>query len=168
MFPFSSFFIHYYGSDIMIINKIDNNYIIKLLNTKINIYDPNELEEITKKIIIKISKSYKLNNCINLEFYLNDKYGTIIKLKDYKSPFIVNNDKTVKITIHTEAPFLYQIDYFDINKNNIPKKNIYYYKNKFYLEINNNIENKDYLKLIELSEVIYQDTEGIINKGIKI
>jgi len=152
----------------MILNKIDNIYIIKLLNIKINIYDPNELEDITKKIITKIKKNYKLNNCIHLEFYLNDHYGTIIKLKDYKSPFTINSDKTVKITIHTETPFLYQIDYFDIDKNKLTKEKIYYYKNKFYLQLNNNINTKDYYKLLELSEVIYEDTLDIIDKAIKI
>lgn len=152
----------------MIINKIDNYYIIKLLNTKISIYDPSKLEEIAKTIIKKIDKNYKLNNYIQLEFYLNDNYGTIIKLKDYKSPLLISDDKTVKITIHTETPFLYQIDYFDIEKNKIPKEKLYYYKNKFYLKINDNINKKKYLKLLELSEVIYENTEAIIDKGIKI
>lgn len=152
----------------MIINKIDNYYIIKLPNMKVNIYDPDTLEEITKKIILKITQNYKLNNCIHLEFYLNDNYGTIIKLKDYRSPFIINSDKTVKITINTQYPFLYQIDYFDIDKNKIPKENIYYYKNKFYLEPNTNIDKVDYLRLLELSELIYEDTYDIIDKGIKI
>ena len=152
----------------MIINKIDNYYIIKLPSIKINIYDPKILEDLTKKIILRINKHYKLNNCIHLEFYLNDNYGTIIKLKDYKSPFVINNDKTVKITIHTDSTFLYQIDYFDIKKSNINKDNIYYYKNKFYLEINNSINKNDYIKLLELSEVIYEETLDIIDKGIKI
>ena len=152
----------------MIINKIDNSYIIKLLDNKINVYDTNKLEEITTKIIKKINYNYKLNNYIHLEFYLNDNYGTIIKLKDYNKAFIISDDKTVKITIHTESPFLYQIDYFDIDKNKLIKQNIYYYKNKFYLEINSNINKKDYLNLLELSEVIYEDTFDIIDKGIKI
>lgn len=152
----------------MIINKTDENYIIKLLNKKIDIYKPKELEEITKKIIKKINKNYRLNNCIQLEFYLNNNYGTIIKLKDYKSTFKLNNDKTVKIKIYTECPFLYQIDYFDIEKNKIPQKNIYYYKNKFYLEINENINIKDYYKLLEFSKIIYDDSFDILDKAIKI
>lgn len=152
----------------MIINKIDNYYIIKLPSVKIDIYNPDNLEEITKKIILKISKHYKLNNCIHLEFYLNNNYGTIIKLKDYRSPFIITNDKTVKITIHTDTPFLYQIDYFDLDKECINKENIYYYKNKFYIEIKEDINKKDYLKLLELSEIIYEETLDIIDKGIKI
>ena len=152
----------------MIINKIDNYYIIKLPNIKIDIYDPDTLEDITKKIILKISKTYNLKNYIHLDFYLNDNYGSIIKLKDYKSSLIISNDKTVKITIHTETPFLYQIDYFDINKNKLKNKNIYYYKNKFYLELKEDIDKGEYLKLLELSEVIYDESYDILDKGIKI
>lgn len=152
----------------MIINKIDNYYIIKLPSIKIDIYNPDSLEDITKRIILKISKTNKLNNCIHLEFYLNNQYGTIIKLKDYKSPFIITNDKTVKITIHTDTPFLYQIDYFDIKKNKLKNKNIYYYKNKFYLELKEDINLKDYLNLLESSEIIYEETTDIIDKAIKI
>ena len=51
---------------------------------------------------------------------------------------------------------------------NLPKEKIYYYKNKFYIQINNNITKKDYYKLLELSEVIYNDTQLILDKGIKI
>ena len=152
----------------MIINKIDNNYIIKLPSIKIDIYNPESLEEITKKIITKINKNYKLNNNIHLDFYLNNQYGTIIKLTDYKSHLTINNNKTVKINIHTNTPFLYQIDYFDIKKNKLKNENIYYYKNKFYLELKENIEYKDYLKLIELSNIIYEETYDIIDKAIKI
>ena len=152
----------------MITNKIDNYYIIKLPNSKIDIYNQDELEELTKRIILKINKNYKLNNSINLEFYINNNYGIIVKLKDYKSPFIIKNDKTVKITIHTDSIFLYQIDYIDIKKINIKNKNTYYYKNKFYIEVDKDINTNDYIKLLELSEVVFEETIDIIDKGIKI
>lgn len=152
----------------MIINKINNYYIIKLPNSKMNIYDQSKIEELTKKIIIKINKNYKLNNYIDLEFYINNHYGIIIKLTDYKSPFIIKNDKTVKITIHTDSIFLYQVDYIDIKKRNIKNKNAYYYKNKIYIEVNKEIDTNDYIKLLELSEIIFEDTLDIIDKGIKI
>lgn len=152
----------------MIINKIDNYYIIKLPNIKIDIYNQDKLEELTKKIIQKVTKNYKLNNSIHLEFYINNHYGIIIRLKDYKSPLIIRNDKTVKITIHTDSIFLYQIDYIDIKKLKIKIKNTYYYKNKFYIEVNKDINTYDYIKLLELSEIIYEETLDIIDKGIKI
>lgn len=147
----------------MVINKIDNIYIIKLIGNKLNTYDPNILEQITTKIIKKINN---LKNNIHLEFYSDERYGTIIKLTDYKSKYTIIKEKTVKITIHTESPFLYQIDYFNINNNY--KKNIYYYNNKFYIEINNNITDKEYLKLLEEAEVIYEESLDIIDKAIKI
>jgi len=150
----------------MIINKIDNHYIIKLLGENIDIYDTKKLEEITKKIITKISKKQKLENYIHLEFYLNKNYGTIIKLSHHNSPIVNKKEKTVKITINTDTKFLYQIDYFNINKQ--IKKKIYYYKRKFYLEIKNEITIKDYLNLLETAKVIYEDTDIILDKGIKI
>lgn len=150
----------------MIINKIDNCYIIKLLNKQIDIYNPIELETITTNLIKKINILNNLKNNIHLTFYIDTNYGTIIKLQDYQSAFTLNNDKTVKITIHNNTPFLYELDYFNAKK--FLKQKIYYYQNKFYLKINTNLNTKDYYKLLELSEVIYEDTLDIIDKAIKI
>lgn len=152
----------------MIINKIDNIYIVKILNTNINLYSKEELEQIAKQIIFKINKNYKFQNTIHLEFYQNKNYGTIIKITDYNTSFIDNKEKTVKITIHTETHFLYKLDYFSIKHKNTIKHNIYYYKKNFYLEIENDIPLKDYLNILESSEVIYEDTDLIIDKAIKI
>ncbi|MBQ8193150.1 MAG: hypothetical protein IJZ46_03665 [Bacilli bacterium] len=154
----------------MIINKIENNnsYLIKLLGVVIDIYDRDYLEEITKNIITKINKKNKLRNLIILEFYIDKKYGTIIILKDYNKLIDVNNEKEVKITVHTDTPFLYKIDYFDIKKNNFDNLNIYYYKRNFYLEIKNDIPLPEYLEILENSEIIYEDSYSIINNGIKI
>ena len=140
----------------MIINKIDNNnYIIKIINTTLDIYKPNILEEITTKII-------KL-----LEFYKIKEYGIIILLKSIKT-LQTNNETEVKITIHTDYPALYKIDYNLIKENNLSKNNIYYYKDNFYLEIKNTISKKDYLYLLELSEITYKNTLNILNYGLKI
>lgn len=154
----------------MIITKTEDasGYQIKLLGETINIYDRNALEEVTKKIITKINKKNKLKKLINLEFYLDKRYGTIITLKDYNKLIPINDETEVKITIHTNVPFLYKIDYFAIKNNNLNNKNIYYYQDNFYLEIKNNINKKEYLNILENSEIIYKETYHIINKGIKI
>ena len=151
----------------MIINKIDTFYTVKLIGKRLDIYDTNELEKITKKIIAKITKNNKLQNYIHLEIFLNKHYGTIIKVSHYNSPFISKKEKTVKITINTECIFLYKIDYFNII-NKLPKNKIYYYKDKFYLQLDNQISTKDYLNILELSEVIYENTNHILDKAIKI
>lgn len=152
----------------MIISKIEdkNNYLIKIINKKIDIYNPKDLEEITREILKKITKKNKLKKLVILEIYPNNMYGTIVILKDYHKLIMLNNEIEVKISIHTDTPFLYKIDYFNINKLNIG--NIYYYKNNFYLEIKENINQEEYLDILENSEVVYEDTEEIISRGIKI
>lgn len=154
----------------MIINQINNtnNYIIKIIKNNIDIYNHNVLEEITNKIINKIKKQNKLEKLIILEFYPIKKYGTLIILKNIKTILKTENEIEVKIIIHTDYPILYKIDYNIIKECNIDYKNIYYYKNNFYLQIKNTISKKDYLYLLELSELTYQNTLNIINYGLKI
>jgi len=154
----------------MIINQINNtnDYIIKIIKNNIDIYNHNVLEEITNKIINKIKKQNKLEKLIILEFYPIKKYGTLIILKNIKTILKAENEIEVKIIIHTDYPILYKIDYNIIKECNINYKNIYYYKNNFYLQIKNTISEKDYLYLLELSELTYQNTLNIINYGLKI
>ena len=154
----------------MIINQINNtnDYIIKIIKNNIDIYNHNVLEEITNKIINKIKKQNKLEKLIILEFYPIKKYGTLIILKNIKTILKTENEIEVKIIINTDYPILYKIDYNIIKECNIDYKNIYYYKNNFYLQIKNTISEKDYLYLLELSELIYQNTLNIINYGLKI
>lgn len=154
----------------MIINQINNtnDYIIKIIKNNIDIYNHNVLEKITNKIINKIKKQNKLEKLIILEFYPIKKYGTLIILKNIKTILKTENEIEVKVIIHTDYPILYKIDYNIIKECNIDYKNIYYYKNNFYLQIKNTISEKDYLYLLELSELTYQNTLNIINYGLKI
>ena len=168
MFPISFFIINYTGSDpLMIINKLNDIYIIKMPSKTINIYKVNELEDITKKIINKINKKYKIKNFAKLEIYTNKNYGSIIKIKEYNK-ISKTNDTEVKITVHIDTPFLYKIDYLNINTNLPHKEDIYYYKNNFYLNIKHNINKKEYLNILENSEILYENTLTIINNGIKL
>lgn len=153
----------------MLINKIDDSaYIIKLLNKKLNIYDKDELEEITRKIFEKINKNNKLESLLIIDLYDDKMYGTIITLKSYKSIIKIANEYEVKIHIHLNPTFLYKIDYLNIDRNNLSNKNIYYYENSFYLEIKDKISKKEYIKLLETSEILYENADEVINKGIKI
>ncbi len=150
----------------MIISKEDECYIIKLLGNNVNLHNEKELEKLITKIIEKITTKEDLNNVIDFHFYQNNNYGTIIKVNHYQIPILPNDDKTVKITIHTNTLFLYKIDYMNIKKSD--QKSIYYYKGNFYLEIKDNIKEKNYLNLLELSDVIYEESYDIISAGIKI
>lgn len=151
----------------MIITKLfKDTYQIKMPNQIIDIYNQVKVKELTKEIIKKINKKNKLYGLTYLEIYQDINYGTIIKVKNDKTIYYKKDEIEIKIIIHTNTPLLYKIDYFDIKKDY--KNKIYYYKNNFYLELENKINKDKYLKLLEVSEVIYEDTHQIINNGLKI
>lgn len=151
----------------MIITKLfKDTYQIKMPNQIIDIYNQVKVKELTKEIIKKINKKNKLYGLTYLEIYQDINYGTIVKVKNDKTIYYKKDEIEIKIIIHTETPLLYKIDYFDIKKDY--KNKIYYYKNNFYLELENKINKDKYLKLLEVSEVIYEDTHQIINNGLKI
>lgn len=151
----------------MIITKLfKDTYQIKIPNQIIDIYNQVKVKELTKEIIKKINKKNKLYGLTYLEIYQDINYGTIIKVKNDKTIYYKKDEIEIKIIIHTDIPLLYKIDYFDIKKDY--KNKIYYYKNNFYLELENKINKDKYLKLLEVSEVIYEDTHQIINNGLKI
>lgn len=151
----------------MIITKLfKDTYQIKMPNQIIDIYNQVKVQELTKEIIKKINKKNKLYGLTYLEIYQDINYGTIIQVKNDKNIYYKKDEIEVKIIIHTDTQLLYKIDYFDIKKDY--KNKIYYYKNNFYLELENKINKDKYLKLLEVSEVIYEDTHQIINNGLKI
>ena len=152
----------------MIINKLKNSneYIIKLLDKKIDIYNPVVLEKLTEKMLKKILKNNTLKKLIILDIYTDKNYGAIIILKDYNKLVNLIDELEVKIHIHIDSIFLYKVNNLNITKLN--NKNIYYYKNNFYIEVKENTNIKDYLPLLEEEEIIYEYSDEIINKGIKI
>lgn len=152
----------------MIINKLKNSneYIIKLLDKKIDIYNPVVLEKLTEKMLKKILKNNTLKKLIILDIYTDKNYGTIIILKDYNKLVNLIDELEIKIHIHIDSIFLYKVNNLNITKLN--NKNIYYYKNNFYIEVKENTNIKDYLPLLEEEEIIYEYSDEIINKGIKI
>ena len=150
----------------MIIRKINDYYEIRLLNNNIDIYNPIDLQKVTTKIYKEITKDNKLNKLIILDIYPDNNYGSIITLKDYKKTHF-KDEIEVKINIHTTSSILYKIDYFNI-KNKKIKGKIYYYDNNFYLVIDKVLNNKDYLTILEQSEIVYEESDEIQNKGVKI
>lgn len=147
----------------MNIKKIDaNNYQIKILK-KIDINNIPYLKELTTNIIKKIKKNNKLRKDIVLNIYPST-YETIIILKDYYKLKNLSNITEVKINIHTDTIFLYQIEYpTNENYNGI----IYYYQDKYYLKLKN-ITKEKHLYLTEHSLLTFQDTNRIVKDGIKI
>lgn len=147
----------------MHIKKINNNtYQIKIFK-RIDIYNMSYLKELTTNIIKKLKKKNKLKKEIEIDIY-PDHYETIIILKDYRKLINLSNTTEVKINIHTDTIFLYQIDFpNEFNYNGT----VYYYQNKYYLKIKD-ITKEKYFYLKEHSILIFKDTSKIVEEGIKI
>ena len=155
----------------MICNVIDKDtYILKVYNyyNGVNIYDHGNIEEFVKDIFNKSLKKYNLTGRILFNVYIDKLYGMIIEIKK-ENDLIIDKLIDIKLKFNLNISFLYEIDYFYLIDNNIDNQNVYFYNDKFYLEIINDISDNEYIKLLDNSLIIYNDEiNNIINKGIRL
>lgn len=153
--------------------KVDkNNYVVKIFNDNlqdIDIFNVNEVEKFIINIFRKFLKKYKLKGDVLLNIYIDLYYGIIIEINN-DNDYCFDDEIDVKVVFHLNNTFLYEIDYFYIlDEVNIKNANIYFYKNKFYLEVTDNIDIADKYKLLESSNVIWDNKcFEIVNKAIKL
>lgn len=154
----------------MICNVVDKDfYIIKVFNNYNNfdIYDHNEIKNFVQELFNQILKKYKLKGSIVFNIYIDNMYGMIIEIRKI-SDLIIDHLIDIKIKFNLNISFLYEVDYFYLLDNDISNQNVYYYNDKFYLEIINDMEEGKYFKLLDNCLIIYnEDINEIINKGIK-
>ena len=150
---------------------IDSNHcLIKVYNDYFNfdIYDHDEIKSFIEVIYDKILKKYNIKGLLTFNIYIDNMYGMIIEIEKNKD-FILKNFVDIKIKFNLNVSFLYEVDYFYLVENNINNQNIYYYKDKYYLEIIKEMDKKTYLNLLDNSFIIYDDEiNKIINNGIKL
>jgi len=120
------------------------------------------VEDYFKKIFINLKNNHHLDiyGYYNIRVYANKQYGLIIDVFKLSNDYfkMPGNKVDMKIMIDSDNKFLYEIDdYFfsDIYKDNV--KNIYFKEGKYYLEMNDAIDEKFYLYLIEHSNIIFND-----------
>ena len=139
----------------MIIQKLDDYYIVKIFKEKLgdfNPFDKSCIERLFQKILKKLLKNYSIHGLFDADIYFNRLYGMIIELREVYDYF---DDIDLKIHFHLDSVFLVEID--DDIKN---LKDVYYYHGKYY---------KTYDKMID-SPVVYRDSEciEIMEKGIHL
>ena len=139
----------------MIIQKLDDYYIIKIFKEKLgdfNPFDKSCIEKLFQKILKKLLKNYSIHGLIDADIYFDRLYGMIIELREVYDYF---DDIDLKIHFHLDSVFLVEID-DDIKS----LKDVYYYQGKYY---------KTYDKMID-SPIIYKDSEciEIMEKGIHL
>ena len=145
----------------MIISKCDENFLIKIFKDSLeefNIFDIESIKELFLDIFKKMTKKWDLHGFYDADVYVNNAYGMIIELvpvnsylEDFDNYF---DEVDIKINVHLSNEFLVLIDSNSI----LDYEDVYYYDSKFYGAYFGNCDN----------EVLYKDTDLIVNKGIKI
>lgn len=138
----------------MIIRKCDEYFLIKVFKENVgnfNIFDMDSVKDFFQSIFDELKKKYELHGLIDVDVYVNDSYGMIIEMMPIDSYF---DEIDMRIKMHLSNVFLVEIDSNSI----LDYEDVYYYNGKFY---------SNYSGLID-SEVLYKDTEEIMNKGIKV
>ena len=151
----------------VIVNNEDS--FILFFNKLNNIDLNNNYEDEFKNIFLKLKKYYNINiyGFYNVIVYINNYYGTILKVEKDRDLDLFYKQIDMHIIIEKDYTFLYKVkDYFFIK--NITNFNIYYYNNEFYLEIIKPLKNKEMNNLIENSIIIFENIDIIKNKGKKI
>lgn len=159
----------------MHINYLDDDNLVifltkeKLGNINFEIYD--EIEQYFRKLFINLKQNYsiKLNGYYNIKIYKDKLYGIVLEIKGEDIDYLDLFDNQVEMNIEIkEGSILYQIDdYFFLNNKN--DMEIYKYQNKLYILLKNKISNEEYLKLIEFSNLVYDESvQKVLNNGIKI
>lgn len=148
----------------VIINNEDS--FILFFNKLNNINLSDNYEEEFKKIFLRLKKYYNINiyGFYNVIVYINNYYGTILKIEKDKDLDIFYKQVDMHIVIEKDYIILYKVkDYFFIK--NLDSFNIYYYEDNFYLEIKKQLRNKEMYNLIENSEIVFENIDIIKNKG---
>lgn len=145
----------------MIIRKCDEYFLIKIFKDSLenfNIFDIECIKSLFQNVFKRMTKKWNLHGFYDADVYVNNEYGMIIELVPANSCLgEVNNyfdDVDIKISVHLNNDFLVLIDSNSI----LDYEDVYYYDGKFYGAYLGNCDN----------EVLYKDTDLIINNGIKI
>ena len=138
----------------MIIQKDDEYFLIKIFKGDLkdfNFFDIDSIQDFFQDILDRLSKKYEVKGLLDVEVYVYESYGMIIEIRPIESYF---DEIDMRIRMHLDNVFLIEIDSNCI----LDYEDVYYYKNKFY---------STYLDTCD-NEVIYKDTDEIIDRGIKI
>lgn len=138
----------------------DGNYIVYLNTYNIINMDFNNtkvLENDLKRLLLRLKKYYKIDiqGYYNITIYMDDYYGAILKIEEDNDYYDYFDDTVLLRLKKIKNKFLYEIDDISYVINYKDKIKINNNKDKIYLEILNSLDYKDYLKLLEISNIIF-------------
>ncbi len=148
---------------------IDDDTIIVFLDKSsaalIDFKNKEALEKYFRKLFNRIIKKHDimLMGYYDIDVYIDKIYGVVLEMQkdaiDYPEYF--KDDIDMCITVK-EKEFLYEIeDYFDI-KDILKDIDVYKYKNKLYVKLNDNIDTYTFGRILEFSQIVYNDLVNVV------
>ena len=131
-------------------------YLKKELINNINFKNKSELEIYLKKLfkILKYKYKIELYGFYDITAYIDKYYGIVLHIEkndiDYYDYF--KNQVDMKLII-IDTEFLYEVE--DIPEEIINKVDICILDNNIYLKLKNKLSNKEMMKLLEYSNLVY-------------
>ena len=144
-----------------------NNEYLEKINFDIN----KNVEQQFKKLFTRIKNIYNIDmfGYYDVTIYINDIYGMIIDIEKDDDEYIkiFGDTGDMKITFKFDSSIYYKLDEFKTF--NIDEYDVYFDNDNFYIEILNNNNHSEYLKLLENSTIIYgEELKKIKNRAFKI
>lgn len=127
------------------------------------------LEDYFRKLFLKLEAQYDLDmsGLYQIEVYQDPRYGAVFDIEVEEVPYFDYLEHQVEMSIHIvkDPLFLYQIDdLLNIEKEILKKSKIYQYKKKFFIKLPKEISNRNYIKLLEIGNLVYGKEAKIITK----
>lgn len=150
--------------------KIDyknNNIVVFIKKDNTDFKDYDKLEDYFINLFTKLKKitNKDMSGLYLLNVYIDKYYGSVVEIIEEDDPYTYYLDDQIDMKVNIiNIDFLYEIDYYDINKDIF---DIYKCKNKIYIKPKKQISNKEFINLIENSRIIY-DTKNIFLTSKKV
>ena len=144
----------------MKIDFMDNTYVVYL--NKYSIIDidfsnTKVLERDLKSLLRRLKKHYKIDikGYYNITVYIDEYYGAVLKIEEDNDYYDYFDDTIIRMK-KVKSNFLYEVDDISCIDNYINKFKISINDNKIYLAINNELNENEYLNLLEISNIVYK------------
>lgn len=132
-----------------------------------------ELEDYFKTLFLKLEDRYGIDHCgfYQIYVYKDSYYGAILEIEEEDLPYLDYIDNEVEMNIHIpkDTSFMYQLeDILDLDIEILKASNLYYYQNRFYIELKREVQKKNYLQLLEYGELIYGEKVKKVQRSGKL
>ncbi len=176
MFTTKQFFSYNTLGDKMKVLKNDGKNVVIFLpssNIFLDRLKREELEEYFRALFLKLEERYGIDQSgfYQIYVYKDSYYGAILEIEEEDIPYLDYMDNEVEMNIHIpkNTNFMYRLeDILDLSEEILSASNLYYYRNKFYLELKKEVSKKNYLRLLEYGELVYGEKIKKIQKSGKL